>query len=85
MTHLETLATDWSNNNYGMTFQNRDVIKQAFLAGAQARQQEIDELVAALEDIVAAYKRGCVDYKGCECWWQIALNALKKHGSAKDE
>ena len=41
-----------------------------------ALEKECARLRLALESIVAAKERGCVDYKGCECWHQVAREAL---------
>jgi hypothetical protein len=47
----------------------------------QANRRISDQLyiaTKALESIVSAHNSGCVDYKGCECWWQNAEKALKE-------
>lgn len=45
----------------------------------------IEKLREGLDAIVSAKVSGCVEYKGCECWWQIAEKALKQDDEAKNE
>lgn len=54
----------------------------------QARYEELmaqaEKLAAAHESIVSAKVRGCVEYKGCECWWQTSQKALAEFQKWKE-
>ena len=41
--------------------------------------------VEALSAISSAHKSGCVEYKGCQCWWQNAEQALAKLKGGSEE
>lgn len=41
-------------------------------------REKVDVLIKALEEVINAKERGCVDHKGCECWHQIPRQALKE-------
>lgn len=51
-----------------------------FIAIDKTAYQQALEQIAKLEEsfnsILSAKKSGCVEYKNCECWWQIADQAL---------
>lgn len=111
MTSLETLAREYANKLYPLgndehegTFVTDEAYPEdyrldvcgAFLAGAQARQPEIDELVAALRFYSTentanltevSVRIGDPPYDG----WQIidkgqkAREALKKHGRGENK
>jgi hypothetical protein len=82
MTNIETLAREYAAENTTyvtlLTYHIESIRKEAFLAGVAARQQEIDELVAALtkiKDVLDEYGISPTDIM----LLAEATNALKKH------
>ena len=86
MSEQETLICQncgQDHNNNLVKWCDRSSLEIKFQA-AQDKIQQLEKqnktMRDALMSIISAKESGCVDYKDCQCWHQIARQALKEVG-----